>query len=221
MLTVVYMVRFPKFCGFAGVLSMALFRIVLWKNKNISFYKLMGSGKNGTFDIQPDWLQWCLLVVIKENTSVNYLPSFIKKYWQFFKAKQMQMVLEPYLGHGTWDGNKCFGTHYTATQKNNPIAVLTRASIRFSKLKQFWQHVPLVASTMSQAKGLKQSFGVGEVPFIKQATLSIWEDEASIKNFAYSMQQHKQVVQKTRAENWYSEDMFTRFNVLEINGSLK
>jgi heme-degrading monooxygenase HmoA len=74
---------------------------------------------------------------------------------------------------------------------------------------------------MSQAKGLKQSFGVGEVPFIKQATLSIWEDEASIKNFAYSMQQHKQVVQKTRAENWYSEDMFTRFNVLEINGSLK
>lgn len=218
--TVVYMVRFPKFCGFAGILSMALFRIVLWKNKNFHFYKLMGSGKNGTFDIHPDWLQWCVLVVVKDDKHINYLPVFITKYWQFFKVKKMQIVLEPYMGHGTWDGKKCFGNEYNAIKKNNPIAVLTRASIRPSKLKQFWKHVPLVAKTMSGASGLIQSFGVGEVPFIKQATLSIWEDEVSIKNFAYAMQEHKLVVQKTRSEDWYSEDMFTRFNVLDIKGSL-
>lgn len=221
MLSVVYIVRFPKFCGFAGILSMALFRIIFWQNKNFIFYKLMGSGKNGTFSIQPDWLQWCVLVVVKDESKINFLPPFITNYWNFFNAKQLQIVLEPYLGHGTWDGKKCFGNEFTAKQKNNPIAVLTRAKIRFWKLKQFWKHVPIVAATMQDADGLIDSFGVGEAPFIKQATLSIWKDETSIKNFAYTMQQHKQVVQKTRSENWYSEDMFTRFNVLAINGSLK
>lgn len=220
MLTVVYIVRFPKYCGFAGILMMAIFRAFLWRNNNISFSKLMGSGNNGTFDIKPDWLQWGLLVVLNNNTEVNYLPKFIKKYWQFFKTKQLQIVLEPYMGHGTWDGKKCFGNFKSNSPKNNPIAVLTRATIRLSKLKSFWQNVPKVSPTMQNATGLQQSFGIGEVPFIKQATLSIWDNEESIKNFAYKMSEHKTIVHQTRSENWYAEDMFTRFNVLMINGSL-
>jgi hypothetical protein len=38
--------RFIPFAFFA----MALHRLPLWQHKNISFYKLMGTGKNGTFD---------------------------------------------------------------------------------------------------------------------------------------------------------------------------
>jgi hypothetical protein len=97
------------------------------------------------------------------------------------------------------------------------IAVLTRATIRLSKLKSFWKSVPDVSAQMQDAKGLIASFGIGEIPFIKQATLSIWEDVESMKTFAYQMKAHQTVIQKTRKENWYSEEMFTRFEVISMD----
>jgi hypothetical protein len=42
-----------------------------------------------------------------------------------------------------------------------------------------------------------------------------------MKAFAYSMQQHRDVIAKTRSRGWYSEEMFTRFNPLAQAGSLK
>jgi hypothetical protein len=36
-----------------------------------------------------------------------------------------------------------------------------------------------------------------------------------MKAFAYKMQEHRNVIQKTRTRNWYSEEMFTRFRVLQ------
>ena len=47
-------------------LSMAIFHIPLFFNRKISFYKLMGTGKNGTFDKVPDFNQWAILCVFKE-----------------------------------------------------------------------------------------------------------------------------------------------------------
>ena len=67
---------------------------------------------------------------------------------------------------------------------------------------------------MVNADGFIISYGVGEIPWIKQATFSIWESKAAMKNFAYGMKEHAEVIQKTRQQKWYSEDMFTRFKVL-------
>jgi hypothetical protein len=73
---------------------------------------------------------------------------------------------------------------------------------------------------MAGANGLITSLGIGEVPWIKQATFSIWENREQMKQFAYQMQQHAEVIGKTRRENWYSEDMFVRFRILSSTGSL-
>ena len=94
------------------------------------------------------------------------------------------------------------------------IAVLTRATIRLNKLNSFWKNVPLVNAAMQSAKGLQASYGIGEIPFIKQATLSIWDNIDAMKTFAYKMKEHQTVIAKTRKENWYSEEMFTRFEVI-------
>jgi heme-degrading monooxygenase HmoA len=51
------------------------------------------------------------------------------------------------------------------------------------------------------------------MPYFKQATFSIWESKAAMKAFAYGSQHHKDVVAKTRKEDWYSEDMFVRFKI--------
>ena len=71
---------------------------------------------------------------------------------------------------------------------------------------------------MSSAKGLITSYGIGEMPWIKQATFSVWESKEDMKNFAYSVHEHKDVIRKTRSENWYKEELFVRFRILSVKG---
>ena len=227
MICVVSVIKYPKYLGFFGVLSMAIFHFPLFFNKKISFYKLMGTGKNGSFDIHPDWNQWAMLIILNDESWISNEQNkkldpkiingtFINFYLNLFKCKTKTIILKPLVSHGTWDNQFCFGKpsnqNISSTQK---IAVLTRATIRLNRLKNFWQNVPKVNEKMSENKGLMYSIGMGEIPFIKQATLSIWQDEASMKNFAYQQKEHVAVIQKTRKENWYSEEMFTRFKVIE------
>ena len=42
-----------------------------------------------------------------------------------------------------------------------------------------------------------------------------------MKQVAYQMHQPKVVIQKTRKENWYSEDMYVRFKPLKTMGTIK
>src|SRR5436190_17557594 len=99
-------VRYPKFFGFFGLVSMLVFRFPLWLSKKIKFWKLMGSGKNGTFDIHPDLNQWAILFTSDEHMP---LPSFIIAYCGFFRCDIKQFIMQPMEGHGLWDGKQIFG----------------------------------------------------------------------------------------------------------------
>jgi hypothetical protein len=221
-------IRYKKTLIPFAFFAMAIHRLPLWLNKGISFYKLMGSGKNGTFDKIPDLQQWAILTVqdnIHIESSENILKelygSFIDGWYQFFKCETFTLLLDPIEGHGTWDSKKVFGDLPAKTAYEGKIAVLTRATIRVKKLKYFWANVAPVASMMSTAPGFLFSAGIGEVPWIKQATFSIWESKLDMKNFAYGTNAHASVIQKTRTEKWYSEDMFTRFKIISTHGTLR
>jgi hypothetical protein len=208
---------------------MAIFHVPLFLNPNISFYKLMGTGKNGTFDKTPDFNQWAILCVFKENSQhsnkafnpLNSLGSFIKNWLRLFSMETFSIHLEPINGHGLWDGKTIFGYLDSNTNYDGPIATLTRATIRLNKMSHFWKHVAPIANKMTGAKGYVFSVGIGEVPWIKQATFSVWESVEDMKTFAYSMKEHREVVKKTRQEKWYSEDMFVRFKIISTYGTLK
>ncbi len=217
MICVVTIIRYPKYFGWAGVLSMALFHLPLVLNKKIKFYKLMGSGKDGSFSTKPDWRQWAMLVIRNEELGIRNLDGFISFYIKLFKCKTKTYILKPVSSKGSWDGKKCFDNlPQIENEFEGKIAVLTRATIRLSKAKQFWKNVPEVNNQIKNAKGLIASYGIGEMPFLKQATLSIWDSVDAMKTFAYKMQQHKDVIQKTRKEDWYSEEMFARFKVVDV-----
>jgi hypothetical protein len=209
---------------------MALFRIPLLINKQLGFWKLLGCGKNGAFDIHPDWRQWGILGIYRELLSKRskiqttdhklLYGSFINAWWQFFRCETYTIVLEPIEGHGTWDGKKVFGDLPKQTAYEDIIAILTRATIRLNRLKRFWQHVDSVASKMNSQEGFITSVGIGEIPWIRQATFSVWQSKKHMKDFAYTMAEHKAVIHKTRTENWYREDMFIRFKILGSYGTL-
>jgi uncharacterized protein DUF3291 len=208
--------RYPKYLGVFGFFSMILFRLPLMLDNKIKFWKLMGSGKNGTFDIKPDLNQWALLYTMAESST--HIPSFIKNYFKFFKCDVKQIIMQPVEGHGLWDGKKVFGELSKQNNYDDVVAVLTRATIRINRLKNFWKNVNAVSDKMQNAPGFILSYGIGEVLWIKQATFSVWQNKESMKAFAYNMQQHVEVIKKTREEKWYKEEMFVRFRILAVKG---
>jgi hypothetical protein len=221
MLCSLTIVRYPKYCGWAGFLSMALFHFPLRCNKAISFYKLMGCGKNGSFDIHPDLRQWAILAVYKTAPiNLTQYGKFIEWWWRFFKCERINYLLQPLEGHGKWDGSEPFGNLPKQSAHDGLIAVLTRATININRLKNFWQHVAGVSQKMYEADGFITSVGIGEMPWIKQATFSIWKDKNSMQQFAYQLKQHVEVIKKTREENWYSEELFVRFSIIATSGTL-
>jgi hypothetical protein len=183
----------------------------------------MGCGKNGTFDIHPDFNQWAIMVFfktdvvgtddqIKEPTQI--LGKFIPFWWNLFTTNMRWFLLEAYAGHGSWDGKVFIDNRKEVEEPIGKIGVLTRATIRLSRLKEFWEAVPKVAQDMDKNKGFLYSVGIGEIPFIKQATFSMWESSEDMKSFAYKKKDHQEVIQKTRKNQWYTEEMFLRFKIL-------
>jgi len=227
-------VRYPVWLGWVGFFSMALFRLPLLLNRKIAFWKLMGCGKNGTFDKTPDVRQWAILVVHEKqaNNANDISPeskhfetahygAAIAWWWKFFNCEKWSIVLEPIEGHGTWDGKKVFGELARNSAYEGPVAVLTRATIHLNKLNAFWDNVDGVARLMAGSPGFVTSLGIGEVPWIKQATFSIWQSKTGMKAFAYKMREHAEVIKKTHQEKWYKEDMFTRFKIISAGGTLR
>lgn len=221
--------RYRPWLAFAGFFSMALFHIPFLLSRKKRFYKLMGTGRNGTFDILPDFCQWAIMTTNdpdnlfkeKEVDPGKIYGRFIAGWWRFWKSEVFTIVLAPIEGHGTWDGKAVFGTLNKHRINNQPVAVLTRATIRLSRLKHFWKHVAPVAKKMVDTDGFIFSAGIGEVPWVKQATFSVWQSKEAMQQFAYRMQEHREVIQKTRTEKWYSEDMFVRFTIITASGTLR
>ena len=231
MITTLTVVRYQPFLAPFGFLSMAIHHLPWLLGLNKGFYKLMGCGKNGTFSILPDWQQFAIMThqdlaldtiedLDKKALHKKLYGKFIAGWLTFFGCKTYTFLLKPIEGHGTWDGKQVFGDLKPKSDYEGQIAILTRATIRLHKAHRFWKFVDGVAEKMASAEGFITSIGIGEAPWFKQATFSVWESKAHMKQFAYKMHEHADVIRRTRSEDWYSEDMFVRFKVLKGSGNL-
>jgi hypothetical protein len=223
LLVTLTIIRYPKKYVFFAILAMAIHRVPLWANKKIHFWKLLGCGKGGGFSKSPDWRQWAILAVREQELVPdtqrellkNVYGKFIAGWYRFWQCNTNTFLLEPISGHGTWDGKQPFADFQNGKPHEGPIAVLTRATIALKKIRRFWAHVPGTSALLHNAEGLHYSVSIGEIPFIKQATFSIWNSVDEMKAFAYTTPQHADVIQKTRKENWYNEEMFVRFRIIK------
>ena len=215
-------VRYRKlFIPFA-LMAMAIHRLFMRLQKGCTFWKLLGSGQNGTFDLQPDWQQWGLLAVwqSREDFDSFHTQSPVVYWWTLFGVERWTILLSPLQSHGKWDTKEPFLAQDDPSYAG-PIAVLTRATIRLNKLKNFWSNVDDVANLMATAPGYITSLGIGEAPFYRQATFSVWQSLDDVKAFAYKSREHSEVIRKTRAESWYKEELFARFKPLATFGTIK
>ena len=187
------------------------------KNQNgLIFYKFMGSGGRSGFSLRPDFSTYALLSVWENEDQAksflerNKLVSLYKK-----KCKQVRLlILKPFQSHGLWSGINPFKINDQQTIEKSKVAIITRATLNYSKLISFWKSVPNSSKAISKAKGVYFFKGIGEIPFIQQATISLWDSIQDVINFAYKSEEHSEIVKRTRKEKWYKEELFSRFYVL-------
>ena len=201
-------------------LGMAILRIPLWLNRGCKFWKLMGSGKDAQVDLAPDFKHWSIITTWdnKEDCDHFYAKSFPIKWFRLFGFEEFTIFLKPLSSHGLWSGIQPFTSDKNYKPSTQKIAVITRARINFGKLKEFKSNIKRAADQMKKSDGFILSAGVGENPFLDQATFSIWENTESMKNYAYKSFDHADIIKLTRERKWYSEDLFARFEILQMEG---
>jgi len=192
------------------------FRLIL--DNNVSFHKSLGTGKGETFTpSDANALQWGLIASVEDIEKFD--NSFVVKRWRRISISEFRAVLEPISSNGKWAGKEPFIA--TAKDWDGQVAAITRARIKWSQNFRFWRSVPPVTISLKSAPGLVAAIGIGEAPIGLQGTFSLWESAAAIRDFAYKGAAHQKAIADTSAFNWYSEELFARFAVREVRGSIK
>jgi hypothetical protein len=199
--------------------QMALARREMSRVAGLRFWKLLGSGEGGGFSLRPDFSRYGLLATWENANAADdfFGDSILFTAYRHHTAEIWTVRLLAIQSHGAWGGVNPF-LPIVEPATNSPIAVLTRASIRWNRLRRFWSHVPAASRALDGAEGLLASIGIGEAPIKHQATFSIWRSAEAMKAFAYKSPTHDEVVRRTRVENWYGEELFARFRPVASEG---
>jgi hypothetical protein len=206
----------PRAIPFA-ILAMALDRFALTRSKNVGFYKSLGTGKGETFTpADANSLRWGLVAQVIDIDAFD--QSSVVKRWRKNSIGEFRAVLEPISSHGKWAGKEPFVA--SVKDWDGPVAAITRARIKWHQNFRFWSSVPPVTISLKSAPGLMAAIGIGEAPIGLQGTFSLWESSAAIKDFAYKGAAHQKAIADTATYNWYSEELFARFAVKDLRGSI-
>lgn len=184
----------------------------LKKIKGLQTYKLMGSGKPG-FNPLADWSVYALLQIWDNDKAATKFfeeSGLIKKYRNKC-VENYTLFLKNLKVKGAWSGRNPFVESDSIDVKNPFITVITRATIKTNLLFKFWNYVPTSQKPLEHNEGLIYAKGIGEVPFLQMATLSIWRDKDSLMKYAYGSKEHAKAIAKTKELDWYSEELFSRF----------
>jgi hypothetical protein len=178
----------------------------------VSFAKLMGTGTGKTFTpSDADLKQWAILFVVDDFSALDRTP-FIES-WRTRSTEISRFLMKPVSSHGQWSKREPFEIS-SNPREGGPVIAITRARLKWSQAIRFWRSIPPVVADLHKAPGLKFSIGIGEAPIGLQGTFSIWESDAALRDFAYKNAPHRVAIENTKKFNWYSEELFARFDLV-------
>jgi hypothetical protein len=209
-------IRVPQAVG-----RMATDRFRLARTPGLLFAKLLGTGDGRTFTARDaDPLHWGLLACWRdEQAAADALAGPVGRGWDRIARERLHVRLRPVHSRGRWARRAPFGDPVPGAPPHGPVASVTRARLRPATARSFWRSVPPVSADLHQVTGLRLAVGIGEAPVGLQGTFSLWQDSASLLEFAHRRRPHAEVVRRTAAEGWYAEELFARFAVLSADGT--
>ena len=188
----------------------------LISSSGLKFIKLFGTGSNEGFSLIPDFSSYVIISswkndhyrkkFIDENNIINEIISR--------SSKRVEIKIDPYNFTGSWNGINPFKN--ISSYSGGKIIVLTRARVKLNKLMNFLVNTYLAAKSIKSQDGAEFYKGIGELPIIEQATISIWMSVQSMRDYAYSDKIHLKIINKARKDKWYSEELFVRSNILSL-----
>jgi hypothetical protein len=187
-------------------------RMALAKRPVLPFVRALGCGKGIGFSLLPDLQRYAILAVGSEEQLDAFEKSKAVKALSN-EAQSLEIYdLLPVKGHGAWDGEHPFVIGEPPTP-GAPVAVITRARIPLRSVLSFIRHSYQVTASLNAASGRIFSIGIGELPFVRQATFSVWSGTEAMTAFAYQNIRHSNAIAATRKHKLFGEELFWRFAV--------
>ena len=207
-----------------GAAAWGLSRLVLGpralgRAPGLHFTRVLGSGRNGGFGLAPGFdRQGVAAFFADEDSARDYAAQSPALQVRRDHSQECLLLLcRASAARGSWAGHTMAATS-PAAAPGEPVAALTRASIRPRHARAFWRHTPAAQAALDAAPGCRLAAGLGEAPLLRQATFSLWDDAASMEAFA-RRGAHRQASADATGRDWFSESMFVRLVPIEMEGT--
>ena len=186
----------------------------------LTFIKTLGSGRDGGFGLMPSPSHQAMFCVFDSDTAAqNFIDqsSLVDRY-RHRSEELFIATLRAASVRGSWDGMSLVAT--ASLSGDSPVATLTRASIRAPAAAAFWRLAPAAQSGLHHAEGCDLATGMGEAPFLRQATFSLWRNTAAMEAYARHGA-HLDAIRAAWKHQFFSESMFVRFLPVRLQGQWK
>lgn len=217
-----HLVRYPAGAAAReGFSRMGLDRPILQRTPGLRFFRQLGTGDGDRMTFSADLRRWALLAFWRSEADLDAFlaTSEIPRRWDAIAQERYDLRLATARAHGAW-GRATFNVDRAAPLlPDAPVAILTQAAIRPQRLARFWTAVPKPAIDLSSHPDNLAAVGIGDIPVLRQATFSLWRSLAGAQDYAYRRAAHREVIARTRAEDWYSSELFARFQPLSSSGT--
>jgi len=199
-------------------LMMGAARLMLPRVVGLEFWKLCGTGVGEGFTprLFPD--EVAVLCAWPSLAAARHRLAHAKPFTAYSRraSAEVTFFLMPTSARGSWAGVEPFRPE--EDHSRGPLVALTRATVKPLRSLRFWQRVPDISAGIGRDPNVLFKIGIGEVPLLHQVTFSIWPDTASMAQFARKDGPHAKAIRAVREGNWFREELYARFRVLDIEG---